>query len=335
MIKSCSSLYSLLLLIGISFIIACKGDTPDPLPPPPQPPKEAVKVPKFERDSAYNYVAKQVDFGPRVTNTPEHKACKEWLVEKFKGFGAKVVEQNFKATAYTGTVLNGTNIIAKYNPANTNRILLAAHWDSRPIADHDPDEANRDKPVLGADDGGSGVAILLEIARHLQQTPIDLGVDIILFDAEDYGEGKGETKTWCLGSQHWSKNAKQDGYKAKYGILLDMVGSKNARFTLEETSMNYAPALMNKVWKLAKGMGYGNYFVSDRTPFVIDDHLFVNQIAKIPTIDIINRPADSKTGFGEYWHTLHDDMRVIDKRTLRAVGQTVLAVIYRENNGTF
>ncbi len=322
-----------ILIIALCFSTSCKEDKPDTPPPPP---KKEVKVPKFERDSSYTFIQTQVNFGPRVTNTPEHAACKDWLVGKFKSFGAEVIEQDFEAKAYTGTVLKGTNIIAQYNPGNKNRILLAAHWDTRPVADYDPDESNRDKPILGADDGASGVGVLLEIARQLNLNPIDLGVDFILFDAEDYGESKGgDYKTWCLGSQYWGKNLHKSGYRANYGILLDMVGAKNARFTLDETSMTYAPAFMRKVWKLAQGMGYGSYFVSEQTQILIDDHLFINQLTGIPTIDIINRPMKSETGFGDYWHTLNDNMDVIDKRTLRAVGQTVLAVVYRENNGTF
>lgn len=326
------------LAIALLLIFACTNCQEDKKPdetnvPPPNP---EVRIPKFERDSAYYYIEKQVSFGPRVPNTPEHTECKNWLVDKMKSLGAKVIEQDFKATAYTGEVLNGTNIISQYNPDNPIRIILCAHWDSRHISDYDPIEENRSKPVLGADDGGSGVGVLMEIARHLQQTPINLGVDIIFFDLEDYGESQSEAyDSWCLGSQYWSKNPHKSGYKAKYGILLDMVGASNARFTMEEVSMTFAPTLMRKVWKLGQSMGYNGYFVNDKTNAVIDDHLFINRIARIPTIDIINKQSGTDTGFTKCWHTQCDDMSNIDKRTLRAVGQTVLAVVYRENNGTF
>ena len=294
-------------------------------------------VPRFDRDSSLEYIKNQIAFGPRVPNTKEHAACKEWLVGKFENLGIRVIQQNFTAKAYTGTVLNGTNIIATFNPEAKKRILLAAHWDTRPFADQEPVKKDQDQAVLGADDGASGVAVLIEIARQLQQQPIDVGVDIILFDAEDYGQGGGDgnIKTWCLGSQHWAAKPHQAGYKARFGILLDMVGAENARFTKEGTSMTYAPNIMNKVWKIAKEKGYSNYFVNVESRELVDDHLFINQIAGIPTIDIINRPVASKTGFGEYWHTLHDDMSVIDKRTLRVVGQTVLEVIYRFDAGKF
>ncbi len=325
------------LVFASLLVFACTNCKDDKTTKPPviTTPKEEVRIPKFERDSAYNYVLKQTEFGPRVPNTAEHTACKNWMVDKMKTLGADVIEQDFKATAYTGEELRGTNIIAQYNPENPIRILLCAHWDSRHISDHDPLEENKTKPVLGADDGGSGVGVLMEIARHLQQTPIDLGVDIIFFDLEDYGESQSEDYTsWCLGSQHWAKNLHKPGYKAKYGILLDMVGASNARFTMEEISMSVAPTLMRKVWKLGQGMGYSTYFDEEKTKPIIDDHLFINRIARIPTIDIINKPEGSETGFTKCWHTQCDDMSNIDKRTLRAVGQTVLATVYRENNGT-
>lgn len=323
----------ILLAISTLFLVQCKSD---PKPPPPIP-KKTVKVPKFERDSAYVYIEKQVAFGPRVPNTEAHRTAKNYLVNKFKSFGATVTEQDFVATAYTGTKLNATNIIASYNPDHPNRVVLAAHWDSRHIADYDPDESRQDEPILGADDGGSGVGVLLEIARVIQQNPIDLGVDIVLFDAEDHGESKSEDITsWCLGSQYWSNHLTYTANnKPQFGILLDMVGSKNARFTKEEVSRVFAGNEVNKLWKLAQNMGYGNYFVNDETRQLVDDHYFVNTIAKIPMLDIINRPVDTETGFGHYWHTHADDMSVIDKQTLRAVGQTVLAVIYQRSGGRF
>lgn len=331
--------FLVLALLTIS-LFSCKSDSNTTAPPAETivetPPVKKVPVPKFNRDSAYQYIAEQVAFGPRVPNTKEHQLGKEWISAKLAAHGANVIEQDFQAEAYTGTMLNGTNIIGQYNPEAKKRIVLAAHWDSRHISDHDEDESLRNEPVLGADDGGSGVGVLLEVARQLQANPIELGVDIVFFDLEDYGSDTGNDPTsWCLGSQYWSRNFHVPNYKAKYGILLDMVGSKNARFTKEQISMRYAPDVMNKVWKLANAMGYGAFFVETNGRQLTDDHVFVNQIAKIPMIDIINFPPGSKTGFMEHWHTTHDDMNHIDKRTLKAVGQVVLATIYREANGTF
>ncbi len=332
-----------ILALGVLFVgIYCSACKDDPSQAPTveqKPPKKGgpVKVPRFTADSAYQYIAKQVSFGPRVPNTPPHTSTRNWLIQKLEAFGATVIAQDFTAKAYTGESLRGTNIIAQYNPGMKERVVLAAHWDTRHISDHDPDEANKNKPVLGADDGGSGVGILLEVARQIHQTPIDLGVDIIFFDLEDYGQGgeDGPLESWCLGSQHWSRNPHSKRYRAQFGILLDMVGAKNARFTKDGTSMQFAPKVMRKVWKLAQGMGYGNWFVDVNTKPFVDDHYFVNTIAGIPMIDIINRPDGSASGFGHYWHTQADNMDVIDKRTLRAVGQTLLAVLYHQSKGTF
>ncbi len=327
----------ILFVVALLLFVACQEDTSTKKTSE-QATKEVKKMPKvptFERDSAFEYVKIQTEFGPRVPNSAAHQAAKNWLVNQLKSFGAEVIEQNFKATAYTKEVLNATNIIGQYNPKAKNRIILAAHWDSRHTADHDPDEANHKAPVMGADDGASGVGVLLEIARQLQLHPIDLGVDIILFDVEDYGDGgeDGDYTTWCLGSQYWSKNPHVSGYTAKYGVLLDMVGAKGARFTKEEISMRFAPKLMNDVWSLAQAMGYGNYFVNTSTRQYVDDHFFVNQIAKIPMGVIINRPPDTETLFVKHWHTVEDTIDKIDPRTLRAVGQVLLATIYRDDAG--
>ena len=331
---------NILITLGIIVLSACQPDSSTETTVE-ENSKKTYAVPKFGRDSAYNFVARQIAFGPRVPNSEGHKACKEWLTATLRGFGAKVIEQDFQATAYTGTVLNGTNIIAQYNPESNKRILLAAHWDTRHIADSPLNTERRDEPVLGADDGGSGVGVLLEVARVLQANPIeagDLGVDIILFDAEDHGEDQGNNPTsWALGSQHWSRNPHVSGNKKpKYGILLDMVGSKGARFPKEEISRSFAPQLTNKIWKLANDMGYGNFFAQANAGSVTDDHYFVNTIAKIPMVDIINLPNTSGShSFGNYWHTHNDNMDVINRRTLRAVGQVVLAIIYREASGNF
>ncbi|HFB99514.1 MAG TPA: M28 family peptidase, partial [Phaeodactylibacter sp.] len=294
-----------------------------------------VKIPKFNRDSAYIFTEKQVAFGARVPNSEAHKKCKKWYIEKFKSLGADVIEQDFQVKSYENKTLHSTNIIAQFNPENTHRVVLASHWDSRHHADQDQDKSKKKQPVMGADDGASGVGMLLEIARQIQLNKIDLGVDIVLFDAEDQGSSGGKETTWCLGSQYWAKHLHRPNYKPKFGILLDMAGAKNARFTKEEYSLKYAPNVVNKVWKIAKERGYGNYFVNEKGGPLIDDHLFVNTLAKIPMIDIINRPQNSRTGFGDYWHTHKDNMSVIHKSTLRAVGQTLLATIYREAAGTF
>jgi glutaminyl-peptide cyclotransferase len=294
-----------------------------------QPEVARVNVPSFNADSAYAFVAKQVSFGPRVPNTPAHRAAGDFLVNKLKSYGANVIEQTFTAKAYDGTVLNLRNIMAQFNPKAPKRILLAAHWDTRHMADKDP--TNPTKPADGANDGASGVAVLLEIARQLQSNPgsENVGVDLMLFDGEDYGQDA--TESWCLGSQHWSKNLMPSGYTAQYGILLDMVGAKNARFAQEETSRTYAGDVVEKIWRTASKIGYSDYFPFQEAPGITDDHVFVMQYTNIRMADIIAYDPTSPDGFfGSYHHRHTDNMDIIDRNTLKAVGQTVLHVVLTE-----
>ncbi len=299
-----------------------------------------LRVPVFDRDSAYAYLSGQVNFGPRVPGTEGQKACKDWLVGKPEQFGAETIVQEFTPNMTGLGKQPSYNIIGSYNSEAKRRILLAAHWDTRHKGDYDPDPSKRDQAIPGADDGASGVAVLLEVARQLQLQPIDIGIDIVFFDAEDqgYDSSPGEQprpESWCLGAQHWSASPHRRGYKAEYGVLLDMVGSANARFPKEGYSMHFAPQVVEKVWKLALEMGFGNYFdTAAAAGAVTDDHYFVNTIAGIPMIDIINKPMGSETGFGPHWHTHGDDLDVIDTRTLRAVGQIMLALLYNEDYGS-
>ncbi len=302
--------------------------------------KKAITVPSFNSDSAYYFIQKQVDFGPRVPNTDAHIVCGEYLVNQLKSYNAIVTVQKFSEQAYNGTMLHFKNIIATYNPKARKRVLLAAHWDTRPYADKDVE--GRYEPIDGANDGGSGVGVLLEIARILSKNEKpNAGIDIILFDGEDYGEHEDVENTplknnlvkiwWCLGSQYWSKNPHIPKYSAYYGILLDMVGASNARFFKEGGSMQFAPKVAQKVWATARSLGYSNYFINTNSPGIMDDHIFVNRDAKIPMIDIVEYDPDSPTYyFGDYHHTRKDNMSIIDKQTLQAVGETVLYTIYYE-----
>ncbi|MDO8972135.1 MAG: M28 family peptidase, partial [Saprospiraceae bacterium] len=298
-------------------------------------PKKAVPqldVPDFNADSAFLFVQKQVDFGPRVPNSAAHKKCAAWFVQELKSRGMTVIEQNFKAQGYQGTTWNGVNIIGQYKPELTKRLLFAAHWDSRFQADKDTKDQN--KPIDGADDGASGVAVLLELARILAQTPVDVGVDLVLFDVEDQGDdGPDNSETWCLGSQYWAKNLHKAGYFPYSAILLDMVGAKDARFYKEGISMQVAPRTVNNVWNLASSLGYGEYFIHEEKPGITDDHVFVIRGARIPMINIISMPNDSERMFGAYHHTHNDNISIIDKDVLKAVGQTITAVVYRTHNG--
>lgn len=307
--------------------------------------EEVAKVnpvgPSFNADSAYAFTKAQCDFGPRDMNSRGHDLCGEWIVSKFKEYGCKVTTQTATLAGYDGTKLRSRNIMASINPEATTRILLCAHWDSRPWADNDPDSANWRKPILAANDAASGVAVMLELARIIGKSKDEkafnkqLGIDFVCFDAEDWGTPQwadvaDNADSWALGAQYWSKNLPQ-GYEARYGILLDMVGGFGARFYREGMSMQYAPEIVKKVWRAAREVGFGSYFPKEDGGVITDDHVPVNQFAKIPTIDIIPYYADcQQSSFGPTWHTLADNMENIDKNTLKAVGQTLVQVIYKE-----
>lgn len=297
------------------------------------------ETPQTLADSALAFVQAQVDFGPRVPNSAGHQQCGDYLVSQLKYYGWEVTEQKFDATAYNQKILKSRNIIASLNPEASTRILLAAHWDTRPFNDKEAKDSTAYTPIAGANDGASGVGVLLEVARTLSQASKkpNIGIDIIFFDSEDYGqpegyEGEWAPDQWCLGSQYWAKNKHKENYSAYYGILLDMVGAKGATFYREGYSMKYAPSINQKVWQIAQQLGFGAYFIPKNSPSIIDDHYYVNTLANIPMIDIVDFDAHAQESFfKEYHHTSKDDMEIIDKQTLQAVAQTLVQVLYNES----
>ena len=294
---------------------------------------QAFATPNFDTDSAYYFIEQQVKFGPRVPNSEAHKKCADYLVAELKRFNWNVQIQEAKVIAFNKKVLDMKNIIGSYNTDSKNRILLFAHWDTRPFADKDKKDQN--KPILGANDGGSGVGVLLEIARQINFIKPNIGIDIIFFDAEDYGQPENTMTTptpdsWCLGSQYWAKNPHTPNYYAQFGILLDMVGAKDATFPLEGTSMYYAPAIIQNIWKTAHTLGYQKYFITKQTGMTTDDHLYVNSILKIPSINIVHINSFTEQ-YGHFHHTHLDNMDIINKETLKAVGETVLVTILNQN----
>jgi glutaminyl-peptide cyclotransferase len=331
--KSLISCFFACFLTGSLFLYSCKSKTSSE-----QGAEQVEKLaasPDFNADSAFQFVKKQVEFGARVPNTSAHKACGDYLVATLKKYGLEVTEQTFTPTTYDGKKLNARNIIASFNPKASTRILLTSHWDSRPFSDQD--SVDKTKPVMAANDGASGVGVLLEIARVLSSTDkkLNLGVDIILFDAEDWGNSDKATDKFsgfCLGSQYWAANKHIPNYTAYFGILLDMVGAKDATFPQEGYSVSLADGIVRKVWGVASQLGYSNFFLDKAGPSITDDHLPVNETAKIPMIDIIHmKQNDPEHTFFDQWHTAHDTLENIDSKTLKAVGQTLIQVLYQEN----
>ncbi len=291
-------------------------------------PRTETKKPftvKFNADSAYRYVQEQVDFGPRVPGTNAHAQAAIYLQKKLAQFCDTAFTQYGSMPTGSGGDVEIKNIIGTINPEKTKRVLLCAHWDTRPQADQDKEKPTT--PADGANDGASGVGVLIEIARQLQAQRPDAGVDIIFFDAEDMGQSRGAATTWCLGSQYWSKTPHKANYVARFGILLDMVGAENAKFAIEGNSWQYAQPYVKKVWNTAASLGHSNYFVNYQGGEVLDDHVFINQIRGIPTLDVIHYDASSGGGFGDFWHTHDDNMSVINRNTLNAVGETVFKVV--------
>lgn len=292
---------------------------------------------RFNPDSAMIYVTTQCSFGPRTPNSKAHDDCGDYIAKKFALYGATVLNQFVDLEAFNGTILHSRNIIASINPDETVRIMICAHWDSRPWADHDPDTALRQSPVLGANDGASGVAVMIELSRILMDSDINVGVDFICFDSEDYGapeweEDKYSSSGWCLGSHYWAANPHIYGYRANFGILLDMVGGIEGSFAREGYSMEYASSVDNLIRETAHRLGYGIYFPYKDGGYVMDDHIAVNRVAGIPCADIIAFYSDSPSSFGPTWHTTFDDIAHMDRRVLEAVGQTIAEVIYNFNN---
>ena len=309
---------------------------------------------QFEADSAFQFCADQCAFGPRTMNSEAHEQCGQWIADKFAGYGLQVSRQTATLRGYDGTPLRATNIIASLNPEQQgNRILICAHWDSRPWADNDPNPDNHHTPVMAANDGASGVAVMLELARQLSQHPQNPQdpqhpqnpqnpqhpqsppIDFICFDAEDWGipqwaeSTPDDGDTWALGAQHWAKNPHRRDFS--YGILLDMVGGEGARFYQEGYSLHYAPTVVRNVWKAAQVAGYSSFFPSQGGGTITDDHVPVNQLANIPCIDLVPYHPDCEaSSFGPTWHTVNDDMQHIDKMTLKAVGQTLLQLLLTE-----
>ena len=323
----------LILLFFLILVFGCDISVEKEKPKKTEKKAPTIVRPNFNADSAYSFIQKQVDFGPRVPNSKAHKAAGIYLANKLKAYDFSVIEQKTTVKAYDGSSLAITNIIGEYMSELKNRILLFAHWDSRHVADHDT--VDTDMPILGANDGGSGVGVLLEIARQIQLLNPKIGVDIVLFDGEDYGQPSNEGQyssmdSWCLGSQYWSTTPHRPNYSANFGILLDMVGAQNAYFTKEAYSRKYAPHVLDKVWGIAASLGHQNHFVFNESEHVgVDDHVYVNKIRRIPSIDIIQYDPNTKA-FAPHWHTHQDNMEVIDKNTLSAVGETVLATVLQE-----
>lgn len=297
-----------------------------------------IERPSFSSDSAYAYIEKQMEYGPRVPNSKAHNDCAVWFIQQFRAWGAQVELQRGEMPDYRGNMQQIYNIIAHFSTPETAsrpRILLGAHYDTRPWCDEEDDYADRFYNVPGANDGASGVGVLLEIGRQLgfrlKDSTLHTPVDIILFDCEDGGTprfytGAEREDTWCLGSQLWATNYAQTlSPRYQFGIVLDMIGAPDATFPKELYSTQYASNYQQKIWRAAQQLRHGAHFSEQQSYPITDDHYYVNYIAGIPCVDIIHYDIRNATGFPWWWHTRQDDMSNISKSTLQAVGEVVMA----------
>lgn len=294
-------------------------------------------APKSSPDTLYQFVADQVSFGPRVPGSEAHKACGDYIVAKLRSYGADtIIQQHTSAKIFTGETRPIRNIFARYNPDAKNRLLLLAHYDTRPMADEDPDPSNRNLPIDGANDGASGVAVLLEMARQLSlaaaedsatgRKSSEAGIDLLFVDLEDSGSS-GDDDSWCLGTQAFAASLPQFYSEyPRYGILVDMVGGQGAVFPKEYLSTRYTKEATDRVWSAAYSAGMSDRFPNRIGGSIIDDHVYINR-AGIPCVDIIESANPSTGSFPPTWHTMADNLSAIDRSTLASVADLLLILI--------
>jgi len=306
------------LVLGLALLGAC-GKKPDATPGAAHP----VVTTEFDGAAALKYAAAQVAFGPRVPGSDGHRKAGDWIVAQMKQRGATVVEQTWTHTTKGGRKLPLRNILARFNPQATQRVLYLTHWDTRPGADQDPDPANQLTPIDGANDAASGVGLFVALADALQQKPSALGVDLLFVDGEDYGDFGPPLVDVLLGSTYFAAHLPDAGYKPLFGVLFDMIGDADLRILQEDNSAQRAPDVVQRVWSKAAEMGYGATFVSRSAGAITDDHLPLLD-AGLKVIDVID--LDYGPG-NSYHHTLQDTMDKISARSLKIVGDVALALL--------
>jgi Zn-dependent M28 family amino/carboxypeptidase len=307
------SLVGLLALIAVaSFWKGCSGTVSISINAPTVHPA----VSAFDGNHAFDLLVKQVEFGPRVPGSKASQQVQDFIAQKLKEAGAMVLRQPFVVT-YRGKTYQMANIIGVISGRSERKVLLCAHYDTRPVADQDPNPANRDKPIPGANDGASGVAVLLEIAQVLKGFKPPLTVVFVFFDGEDLGDV--EDGGMFFGSKYFARNLTIGGFnlKAEMGVLLDMVGDRDFASNDEWYSRRYAPQVVTGLLQAATHLGYQRYFFRPPTIAILDDHVPLNEIANIPTANIIDFDYP-------YWHTLQDTPDKCSPETLAIVGKTVL-----------
>lgn len=318
------------LALCAALLASCskKQDAPPPEPVARMTYQLPSSAPAFSGERAFELLKKQVAFGSRVPNTPAHEACLRWMTETLRPLADTVRLQEFSMGGYDGVTLKLTNVIASFRPEAKERILFCAHWDSRPRAEREKDPAKQKLGIPGANDGASGVAVLLHMAEILAASKPAVGVDLVFFDGEDYGT-EGDESMYCLGAKYFASSVNAD-YAPLFGILLDLVGDKDAVFPQEEYSLQYASDIVKIVWSTAGQLGIPNFKVQGYGG-IIDDHGPLNTVAGIKVIDIIDAELVGQAAADprrKYWHSLSDTPEQCSGETLGKVGKVLMHVLF-------
>ena len=280
-------------------------------------------VPRFDEDHAFSYLVAQCDFGPRNPGSDGYYACLDYLITELDQSANEIILQDFSYQERRyNKKYNLENIIARFNPDAEFQTVISAHWDTRPWADEEDLRQDRDQPIIGANDGASGVAILLELAKIMGENPPPIGVNLVFFDGEDMGV-PGENETYCQGSRFFAKNLPIP--RPNEAINLDMVGDKQLVLPIERYSLKYHPKLVRHLWDRAKEMGL-DAFIGRVDYAIYDDHIPLNEIAGIPSIDIIDFKYPNS--YANFWHTMNDIPENCSEESLGQVGDLMVDYIY-------
>jgi len=292
----------------------------------------ANQIPLFDTEYSFDLIKKQVEFGPRIPESKAHLQASQFLYDELKKYCQDVKWDNHEVKIYNGKTIPCKNIIATFNPAAKTKVILSGHYDTRPFADQEDDEKHQKDTFQGANDGASSAALLISIAKNLSLKSPSIGVILILFDVEDYGapvfSDNRDPHTYCLGTQAWAEKLDKSKYVADCAVNFDMIGGLNPKFYQEGVSKTYATNILDKFWNAASKAGYGSYFLFQNIDAITDDHYYINAVAGIPAIDVVDMDKSRPKSFPLTWHTKADNLNNIHKESLKAVGQSALQFIY-------
>jgi Zn-dependent M28 family amino/carboxypeptidase len=277
-------------------------------------------APRFDAEASMRYIQAQLEFGPRIPGTPSHRQAGDWIEAQMRARADTVIVQEWTHVTKDGDSLPMKNVFARFNPGAAQRILYLAHWDTRPVSDAASDRAERALPVPGANDGASGVALLMGVADALRQQPATIGVDLLFVDGEDFGDFSSNTDV-LIGSKHFAQNLPSPDYRPLFGVLWDMIGDANLRIYQEGYSMERAPEIVSRVWQTAADLGYHETFVPTGGMSVTDDHIpLLDAGLRVINVIDIDYPAH---------HTPRDTFDKVSRESMQIVGNVAMELIRR------